>query len=431
MMVNNQLKGLLIILVFHVFQYQTSAQNDLDSPYTAFGLGYLSNINSIKNISLGSLGISTRENNSINIANPASYTAFDTASFLFEGGVTSSYNQLKTEAISESFTSASISQLTFGFPINGWWKNSLGLLPFSKVGYNVNTEPFQNDFGTIAHSYQGEGGLSRVYWGNAFQPFKFLSIGFNASYLFGKINRIQKVSFPDSVYFVNTRIDNSVSYGDFFFEAGVQYFTKLKKDITFVAGLTYRPQIEINAKKNYLVRSSLGETNDVEFFRDTIVQISSDGEMILPAGYGAGVSLRRPNHWFVGLDYKAEQWEKYKNFGANDSLVNSSSISVGGYLIPDYTSNAYLKRIEYRLGGRYYKSYLELKDIQLSGFGITFGFGLPLRSIALKGSKSMVNIGAEIGRRGTMENGLIQESYTNFYLGVSIYEFWFFKRRYN
>jgi len=89
-----------------------------------------------------------------------------------------------------------------------------------------------------------------------------------------------------------------------------------------------------------------------------------------------------------------------------------------------------LKRIEYRLGGRYYNSYLELKDNQLSGFGITFGFGLPLRSIALKGSKSMINLGAEIGRRGTIENGLIQESYTNLYLGVSIYEFWFFKRRY-
>jgi len=430
MMVNNQFKGLLIFLVLLVFQYRTSAQNDLDSPYTAFGLGYLSNINSIKNISMGSLGIGTREYNAINIANPASYTAFDTASFLFEGGVAGSFTQLKTENLSESFTSASISQLTFGFPINSWWKNSLGLLPFSKVGYNVNAEPFQNDFGSIAHNYQGEGGLSRVYWGNAFQPFKFLSIGINASYLFGDINRIQKVSFPDSIYYVNTRIDNSITYGDFFFEAGVQYFTNFKNDIKFVAGLTYRPQIEIKAEKDFLVRSSLGETSNVEFFRDTIDHTTSKGEVLLPAGYGAGISMHKPNHWFVGLDYKAEQWEKYKNFGENDSLVNSSSLSVGGYFIPDYTSNSYLKRIEYRLGGRYYNSYLELKDNQLSGFGITFGFGLPLRSIALKGSKSMINLGAEIGRRGTIENGLIQESYTNLYLGVSIYEFWFFKRRY-
>jgi hypothetical protein len=379
---------------------------------------------------MGSVGIGTRENSAININNPASYTAFDTASFLFEGGVSGSYTRLKTENINESFTTASISQLTFGFPITRWWKSSIGLVPFSKVGYIVTDQLFQENIGNIAYSFEGTGGLSRVYWGNAIQPFKFLSIGVNASYLFGSINSIQKVSFPDSTYYVNTRVDNTTNMGDLYLEFGVQYFTQLKNDLKLVTGLTYRPQSNINSKREYLVRSSLGEISNVEFFRDTIAYTNEKGQVILPSGVGAGLSLAKTNQWFFAVDYRLDQWNNYRNFGESDSLVNSQVLAFGGYFIPDFADNSYLKRIEYRVGGRYSESYLKLREKQINGFGITFGLGLPLRSIALKGSKSMINIGTEIGRRGTVENGLIQESYANFYFGVSIYEFWFYKRRY-
>ena len=40
---------------------------------------------------------------------------------------------------------------------------------------------------------------------------------------------------------------------------------------------------------------------------------------------------------------------------------------------------------------------------------LVFGIGLPLRSSAVRGSKSQVNIGFEAGRRGTMEKGLLQQ----------------------
>jgi hypothetical protein len=426
----NQLRISVLFTLITLFAGLLNAQNDISSPYSAFGLGYLSNINSIKNISQGGIGIGTRENSTINITNPASYTAFDTTSFLFEAGITGSYINFKSDDLNEEATSASISHLTFGFPVTRWWKTSLGLLPFSKVGYEVNYDTVMEDIGSTLYTFEGNGGLSKVYWGNAIQPFKFLSIGVNASYLFGTIDRIQNISFPDSIYYVNTKIDNSVTISDIYFDFGIQYFKELKKDIRLVAGATYRPKINLNSKKNYLARTSLGEISNVEFFRDTVTQSNETGDVIYPGGFGAGFSLAKDGHWLFGLDYKKDNWKDYRSFGRSDSLVNSQLIAVGGQITPDFSSNSYIKRIEYRLGARYFQSYLRLRGNQLNGFGITFGLGLPLRSIAIKGSKSMVNFGVELGKRGTMENGLIQETYTNIYFGVTIYESWFFKTRY-
>ena len=174
----------------------------------------------------------------------------------------------------------------------------------------------------------------------------------------------------------------------------------------------------------------MGEISGVEFFRDTVEYRNEKGKVVFPEGFGLGVSMVNPNHWLIGMDYKSDKWKDFKSFGVSDSLVNSQSIALGGQITPDFASNSYLKRIEYRLGARYFQSYLKLRGIQLDGFGITFGLGMPLRSLAVKGSKSMINIGVEAGRRGTMDNGLIQESYVNFFFGISIYESWFFKRRY-
>jgi hypothetical protein len=426
----NQLRIYLLFSLFISFVKLIYAQNEISSPYSAFGLGYLSNVNCIKNISQGSIGIGTRDNSAINIANPASYTAIDTTSFLFEGGITGSYMNFKSKDFNEDATSASLSHLVFGFPIMRWWKSSIGLVPFSKVGYEVIYDTLIEDVGQVLYTFGGTGGLSRINWGNAFQPFEFLSIGVNASYLIGTIDRIQNISFLDSIYFINTKIDNSVSIGDIYFDFGIQYFKELNKEIRLAAGAIYRPNITLNSEQNYLARTSLGEISNGEFFRDTIDYRSNKGDVIYPGGFGAGFSFSKVNAWLFGIDYKNDKWKNYRSFGKSDSLVNSHNFAFGGNIIPDYTSTSYLKRIEYRLGARYYQSYLKLRGNQLNGFGITFGLGLPLRNIALKGSKSMLNIGIETGRRGTLNNGLIQESYTNVYFGVTIYESWFFKRRY-
>lgn len=427
---NKLVKSYFSLLIVSSFVFQAAAQTGISSPYSSKGLGYLSNVNNLQNKSMGGIGIGTRKHYTINLINPASLTAIDTTSFVFEGGVVGHYTTLKTEHTNEAVSSASLDHLLFGFPITKWWKSSLGLLPYSTVGYNVVDIDYSEDIGNILYEFEGSGGLSKFYWSNAFQPVKTLSVGISVSYLFGTTEKTQSVTFPDTAYRLNTKIENIVSIGDLYVDLGIQYFTELKNNLLLVVGGTYSPKVNLNAKSNFIARTYIGELNNIELFFDTIDYSEERGSVIIPERYGLGFSLSRRDHWFFGFDYSFDKWEDYRNFDRSDSLVNSHTFAAGGQFTPDYASTSYINRIEYRMGARFSQSYLKLRDTQINGFGITFGVGLPLRSTAIRGTRSKINIGIEAGRRGTIEKGLIQENYINIYFGVSINELWFVKRRY-
>jgi hypothetical protein len=78
------------------------------------------------------------------------------------------------------------------------------------------------------------------------------------------------------------------------------------------------------------------------------------------------------------------------------------------------------------MGIRYNQTYLNIYDQSINEFGISFGLGLPLPR-----SLTTIDLSVEVGRGGTTAKNLIQENFVNFTLGVSIYERWFVKRRYN
>jgi hypothetical protein len=73
----------------------------------------------------------------------------------------------------------------------------------------------------------------------------------------------------------------------------------------------------------------------------------------------------------------------------------------------------------------YQGTYLSLRGKQLSEYSVSLGFGFPLKSI-----RTMVNLGAQVGTRGTTAENLIRETYFKFILGFSIHEKWFVKKKY-
>ena len=71
------------------------AQIRIASPYSRFGLGDISGNNNAWNASMGEIGFGVRSPYHVNFDNPASYTAFDSVSFVFEGGFVSTFTTLK------------------------------------------------------------------------------------------------------------------------------------------------------------------------------------------------------------------------------------------------------------------------------------------------------------------------------------------------
>ena len=184
----------------------------------------------------------------------------------------------------------------------------------------------------------------------------------------------------------------------------------------------------MNAKREALSYTLVGGYDGaVENPIDTIFyQPETKGLIVIPDHIGLGFMFKDADRWLIGADFEWQNWSKYESFGRSDSLDDAWRVALGGQYTPKHTSiSSLFTRMSYRMGFRYTNSYLTMLGHPIDEYGISFGFGFPLRK-----SKTEIDLGFEIGRRGTTKDGLIQENFFNISLGVSIFESWFHKRRY-
>jgi len=418
-----------LLLVITVLSTTLVAQTGINSPYSRYGLGQLNgkNINTLS-MSMGGLSIAIHDPTELNPSNPSSYGSLDSASFLFEIGVAGNLTTIKTSALSESGYDATLAYIFAGFPITRWWKSGVGIMPYSKIGYNVEVLIEVPNFSNVAHIFQGDGGLNQVFWGNGFNVTKNFRVGVDITYLFGQSLRSSMVYYPDSVFIFGTKVENKIRGGGFIFDYGVQYDINIDNKTQLTLAATYANKFNLNATRSYLSKTITGGHGDeVEYTKDTIEYIYDEkGTIVIPQRFGLGFVLKKQNNWLIGVDFEWQNWEQFGVYGVPDTLSNSFHITVGGEYQPKHSNiSSLFKRMTYRGGIRYHQTYLKFGDNRINEFGISFGVGLPMRK-----SKTAIDLGVEIGKRGTTDNLLIQENFVNFSLGVSIQEHWFHKRRY-
>lgn len=80
-------KKIFAALLFAVAGINLYAQSGTNSPYSQYGLGYLSEQTSGFNRGMNGLALGFREHNQVNYLNPASYSAIDSLSFIFDAGM--------------------------------------------------------------------------------------------------------------------------------------------------------------------------------------------------------------------------------------------------------------------------------------------------------------------------------------------------------
>ena len=112
-------------------------------------------------------------------------------------------------------------------------------------------------------------------------------------------------------------------------------------------------------------------------------------------------------------------------------LVNSQSFAGGAQLTPNINAvSGYWSVVDYRLGANYTNTYLKINGTNINQYGISLGLGLPIPN-ERRGSYYKVNIAAEIGRRGTLDNSLVREGYFNLHIGFTINDKWFQKYKFD
>jgi hypothetical protein len=322
----------------------------------------------------------------------------------------------------------------FGFPISRKIKASFGLMPYTTVGYKIaDTKSLvisPDSTTTSTNIYDGSGGINNVYLGFGYSVFRNLSIGVNADFLFGTIRRNCTSNFPDLLYANSYRQTTSIKFNDFNFNFGLQYVANFSKNRHLTLGFVYTPAMNLKASSD-TVENMVTPSDPETILYQISTSSKNDGKIRMPKSIGGGFAFERDDKWLFAADVYWQNWAKLNVFGRDDSLKNSLRASFGVQIVPnalDY--NNYFRRVKYRFGMAFTNTYLQMNGKQLNDFGVSFGAGFPIRKSQTDLSKGMVNVGIEIGKRGTTEMNLLQENYVRFTVSMSIYDLWFRKPKY-
>lgn len=407
------------------------AQNNTNSPYTRYGYGELSDQSFGNSKAMGGIAFGLRDGSQINPLNPASYTAIDSLTFLFEGGFSMQNMNISNGGVKMNAKNASFDYLAMQFRLRPWMAMSIGLLPFSSVGYTMSDTQTTDENLLYSRSFTGDGGLHQLYVGMGVKIFKNLSVGVNASYFWGDITRSRNVFFPSASTSESYSREMNTSISDYKLDFGLQYTQDLNKKSSLTIGAVYSPKHKLN--NDYTGNVIMGQTTSY----GTSYKNEYDANFELPNTFGVGFTYNYDKRLTVGVDYSLQQWSK-ANFGVNTTDENilqdfdqtftysdRTKIAVGGEYIPNVIGRSYFSHIKYRLGGYYSTPYYKIDGKKASReYGVTAGFGLPIPR-----SRSILSISGQFVRVKGLETNMVNENIFRVSVGLTFNEVWFFKRR--
>ena len=422
------LKNMLMAALFALVATGAYAQADVDSPYSLFGVGQLSgNAMNVRLKGMGGVANAVSGGGLINTGNPATLAKMDSLAFLFDAGVYFKTSTFSTSSKTERGANASFDYMGMAFGFTDWWKTALGVQPYSTSGYKMVVEGSGEGIGDYHTVFKGSGGLNQAFWSNAFRLGKHFSIGANVYYVFGDATTTTTI-YPDSTYIIGTRCGIDMMASSFMFDYGLMFDTPIGNDMSLSIGVTYDQSVRLNCKQTTFIRSIM-ETMDteVEYLIDTVAySVKDHAKLTMPQGVGFGFALQKNDRWLLAADFNWTQWSHFAREGATEALTDSWRVAAGFEYMPTYSSvSSYFRRAHYRVGGSFERGFLYLNDHHINKVGVSAGISLPLPK-----SLSKVNVAVEVGQYGTLSDGLIQERYLKFDVGVSVFERWFVKRKY-
>ena len=429
-----QFKTGLLASIFSVIFVSSSFSQDLVSPYSAYGVGLVSEKGYVANNGMGNAGIAYQSPWFIPVLNPALLGVQQFTSF--EAGLNISQNNISDEATRFTQINGGLKYATLAFPIiPGKYAVSVALRPLSSKNYEIrrNSSNQITDPQASLSRFKGEGTISQLSLANGWNITKNIAIGAEANYNFGKLT--DRTIYQDIINEGDTlRVPYLVSaeytdnFSDFSFTLGTNFRTKIGENyLSF--GATYDVQANLNTNRNtFLQILSLqevplrNEENENAFLENDI-----EGTTVLPQKIGVGLSYIKLTAWAISADFSYQDWSDYSSFGiADNNFGEQMELKIGGEFTPDVKSGTkYYERVTYRAGLNISNGPLVINNTSINSFGITFGSSLPINNL------SNVNLAFEVGQRGTLLNNLVQENYLNLNLSFTFNDRWFLRRQFD
>jgi hypothetical protein len=154
----------------------------------------------------------------------------------------------------------------------------------------------------------------------------------------------------------------------------------------------------------------------------------ANSNLRVPGRFTLGTGIGESKKWFVGAESTFQGKGNYGNiYGDNATFESATKITLGGFYLPNYNSfSNYFYKVTYRAGLRHENTGLVVNSQSIKDDAFTFGLGLPVG-----GNVSNINVGFELGKKGTTNSNLIKENYFNVSIGLSLNDRWFAKRKFD
>jgi hypothetical protein len=408
-------KNLILFISSCIISITIKAQSDISSPYSLYGLGkespnYFSGLTA-----LGNTGIAYRNPLSINKANPASLTSILKSTFLYEVGFNSTSSIKKTGTINQQNFDFSFTHLAMAFSINDYWSTSFGIMPYSKVNYEIDVlQPIEGTTSFYNTNIIGTGGISEVFWGNGLKLSNSLSVGVELFGRFGSVIREDFISLETSSAYIKT----STNYFSAGLNAGLQYNLKDLIGFDTTLGATISTPSTFSGEEE-VIYGGIAETPILDEYFSNSENIDS------PLKFGVGISSKISKNLILNIDYRKSYWSSTNQTTSAANYIDQSVYAIGAeFKIPSEFNN-YWDNVKYRVGLNYDTGYLNLSKNNIDNYSFSLGLGMPIS----KNGLSTININYSYGKEGTINNNLIQDNFHKLSLNLSLVGNWFQKQK--
>lgn len=383
------------------------------SIYSAYGLGDLKPQAHGQVQGLGGAGIGLYSPYFLNTSNPASYTNLSMQmNMFFDFGLQGSYLLMNSADTKNSNRSGGLTHLNLWLRFTNNWSTTVGLQPYSAVGYTMKSDRYSDVLGEPYQLiYQGEGGVSRVFWGHSFRISPFISIGANANFLFGSIDKSQ--TFSSNSVVSNFVLDEETFLRAFTYDLGIQLHLPVGND-RLTLGATFNPAINLEHNRNIILDGFSGVL---------VGEGTEESQYGVPMEIGGGLSWKT-NNFLLTADLLYQNWEDLDS-SEDIEYVNSWTSRSGIEFIPfknellDYEHSLLV-----RTGFQIRNANWRINGNNFTEWSYTLGLGIPFNRYT-----HHLNINYTYSQRGTLDYDLIQDVKHEVAVSFTLRDIWFMKRK--
>lgn len=421
----------IFVLPLVAVSFFATAQSVGNSPYAAFGIGDVKYDNTTEINAMG--GISTAYisdfNNSFNFSNPATNKNVELTTVKFEGTNENNFYKSNYGGVNVTKHSSYLSNISIAFPISAKVKFGMGYQPYSSKNYSIIEQEDLGNGRSKASQYRGNGMISTVQGALSYQINAEFGLGLRTNFYFGNLYDINELTYSDAEFINGYETKNKIK--SFNFTLGAAYQKKIKKDERLTLGATYTFGNTGKLESRFINSTYFYTPGEQKQNESIIEQTVREEKNLIPMEASLGAGYGKEGKWFVGTQVDYKKGESIQFLGQPFSNENSYKVAAGGWYLPNYNNfRNYFSRITYRYGAYYEKGNLAFNGTNINKFAVTGGVTLPFENRSAS-RMSGIDLGIELGQRGTLDNNLIRQNFVNLRIGINFADRWFNKKLYD